>query len=146
MQVYRPAPRLVGVLLLAASGISTLVHRAVYQATRQGPPQLAELGLGLLTFMLASAGILLVIHGARLWHRDEADPNVPEKTQTTDLESLLLGQVTPAGQAFDTRRGASLMKAVHVSAASTPLASRRQIVDRLRRLDDRRRRSTTIPR
>lgn len=68
----RQVPRVTGVLMLAAAGGTTLLHRAEYEAARHGPAQLAEFALGLLTFMLASTGILLLIQGARLFERDGA--------------------------------------------------------------------------
>jgi hypothetical protein len=42
--------RLTGVALLLASGGGTLVHRHIYEATRNGPAQPAEFALSLLTF------------------------------------------------------------------------------------------------
>lgn len=62
-------PRLTGLLLLGASGGTTLLHRTQYEAAQYGPPQLAELGLGLATFMLASTGVLMLIHGSNLFER-----------------------------------------------------------------------------
>jgi hypothetical protein len=59
--------RFTGVLLLAASGGTTLLHRSTYQAAAQGSAQVAEMGIGLLTFLLASAGVLMLIHGAKLF-------------------------------------------------------------------------------
>ncbi|HET9512251.1 MAG TPA: hypothetical protein VFO80_13970 [Sphingomonas sp.] len=44
-----------------------MIHRSVYEATRQGPAQVVEFGLALLTFILASTGMLLLVHGARLF-------------------------------------------------------------------------------
>lgn len=61
------ASRLLGVLLLAGSCGSSLIHRSVYEAARHGSARAIEFGLGLLTFVLASAGLLLVFHGARLF-------------------------------------------------------------------------------
>ncbi|TXC70748.1 hypothetical protein FSB78_07205 [Sphingomonas ginsenosidivorax] len=58
------APRLFGVALLLASGGTTLLHRAIYAAAR--PAQALELAIGLTTFLLASVGILLLIHGPAL--------------------------------------------------------------------------------
>lgn len=106
-------PRLLGVVLLACSGGSTLVHRSAYEAARHGPAQVAELGLALLTFILASTGIMHLIHGATLFRA------VPDRSRGEDLRartafrSSLEAPITPQGRAFDTRHGASLMQARH---------------------------------
>ncbi len=63
----RLPPRVWGAVLLAASVGSTLVHRTFYEAARHGPAQVAEFGLALLTFILAGTGVLLLIHGGRLF-------------------------------------------------------------------------------
>ena len=60
-----------GVLLIAAAGGTTMLHRIEYQAARHEPAQLAEFALALATFMLASTGILLLIHGGKLFARDQ---------------------------------------------------------------------------
>lgn len=104
----RVPPRLVGVLLIAASGGSMLAHRSVYEAARQGPAQTAEFVLGLLTFLLSSAGILLLVHGGRLFARRGA----------ADIAIRLTAPITPHGRAYDTRHGASLMQARHAIRAS----------------------------
>jgi hypothetical protein len=65
--VAKPPPRFWGLVLLAGSVGSTLIHRTVYEAARHGPAQAAEFGLALLTFILAGTGVLLLIHGARLF-------------------------------------------------------------------------------
>lgn len=58
--------RLGGLLCLAGAVISTMIHRAIYQAVGSGPATAGEFGAGLLTFVLACAGILLLLHGASL--------------------------------------------------------------------------------
>ncbi|WP_342659293.1 hypothetical protein NPJ82_17805 (plasmid) [Sphingomonas sp. NY01] len=104
-------PRLLGVVLLVCSGGSTLVHRSVYKAARHGPAQVAEFGLGLLTFILASTGLLLLIHGAKLFK------SAPDRLRGEDLRaraafrSRLEAPITPQGRVFDTRHGASMMQA-----------------------------------
>lgn len=60
-------PRTFGLALIAASLATTLAHRAVYEAAKHGPAQLAEFALGLASFALASAGILLAAHGRTLF-------------------------------------------------------------------------------
>ena len=68
----RHAPRLIGLVLLATAGGTSLIHRSIYLAARHGPAQVLELALGLLSFMLASTGVLLLIHGAALFARASA--------------------------------------------------------------------------
>lgn len=53
----------------STSGGTTLLHRSIYLAARHGPAQVLELALGLTSFILASIGVLLLIHGARLFTR-----------------------------------------------------------------------------
>lgn len=115
--------RLPGLVLLAASGLSTLAHRCVYEAAREGPAQAAEFGLGLLTFLLASTATLLMIHGDKLFRRmDDYDPE-PAPIGHRPLLPRLLEPITPAGCAFDTRHGASMMQARHGSASARALRS-----------------------
>jgi len=100
-------------VLLGCSVGSTLLHRSAYEAARHGPAQVAEFGLALLTFILASTGILLLIHGAKLFKP------APERLRGEDLRartafrSGLEAPITPHGRAFDTRHGASMMQARH---------------------------------
>lgn len=106
-------PRLPGAVLLACSGGSTLVHRSVYEAAQRGAAPVAEFGLGLLTFTLASTGILLLVHGAKLFkpvadHADGTDLRARDK-----FRSRSEAPITPQGRAFDTRHGASMMQARH---------------------------------
>lgn len=53
--------------LIVASLLTTWVHRELFAAARHGPARFGELAVGLLTFSLASVGVLLLIHGARLF-------------------------------------------------------------------------------
>lgn len=111
-------PRVLGLGLLACSGVSTLVHRGVYEAARHGPAQAAEFGLALLTFILASTGILLLIHGDKLFKavpEDASGDDVPAKTA---FRMRLEEPITPRGRAFDTRHGVSIMQARHQIALS----------------------------
>jgi hypothetical protein len=65
--------RLTGLVFMAGAGASTLVHRQVWQAHASGPASAMEAILGLLTFFLASLGLLLTINGCRLhdgWKHD----------------------------------------------------------------------------
>lgn len=83
--MLRPPSRIAGAGLLVASAGSTLAHRAAYHAAQQGPANPLEFGLGLLTFVLASAGILLLIHGdalfARATQRDSGTRNARKGTR-----------------------------------------------------------------
>jgi hypothetical protein len=111
-------PRVLGIGLLACSGASTLVHRSIYEAARHGPAQFAEFGLALLTFILASAGILLLIHGARLFKPASEDAGGGDLPAQTVFRTRLEEPITPQGRAFDTRHGASMMQARHRIALS----------------------------
>lgn len=55
--------RIAGVLLLLAACGTTLLHRQVWLAARDGPVALAELVLGLGSFTLATLGIVLLVSG-----------------------------------------------------------------------------------
>lgn len=63
--------RCAGVGFIVASLGTTWVHREIFAAARHSPARFGELAVGLLTFTLASVGILLLIHGARLFARDD---------------------------------------------------------------------------
>jgi hypothetical protein len=104
-------------VLLAASCGSTAIHRSVYEAARHGPAQAVEFALALLTFLLASTGILLLIQGASLFARTKGGDHTAGLTQIPALRASLKERVTPAGHAFDTRRGASMEQARHTIAA-----------------------------
>lgn len=103
-------PRVLGLALLACSGASTLVHRGVYEAAQHGPAQAAEFGLALLTFLLASAGLLLLVHGARLFAPVRRDRDARTVGSRSTLQTRFEAPITPAGRAFDTRRGVSMMQ------------------------------------
>jgi hypothetical protein len=96
------------------------VHRSVYQAAYQGPAQTAEFALGLLTFMLLSAGILLLVHGSKLLERDGASCVTP-KARPADIAARLMEPIKVHGRIYDTRRGASLMQARHAIRTSRRL-------------------------
>ena len=110
-------PRLVGAMLVAASVASTLAHRSVYEAAYRGPAQLAEYALGLATFMLASTGILLLVHGGRLLERARVSDG-SAKPRPADVAAEMMAPTTGGGRVYDTRRGASLMQARHIIRAS----------------------------
>lgn len=94
-----------------------MAHRTVLEAVRHLPPQPVELGLGLMTFVLASAGVLLIIHGAGLFGRDRERSGRSQEPARRDMWQLFTGPVTLAGPFYDTRFGASLMKARHTAKA-----------------------------
>lgn len=99
-------------MLLVCSGASTLVHRSVYEAARHGPAQAAEVGLALLTFILASTGILLLIHGAALF-KPAPDRASGDHRRARDGRSRLEPSIAAEGRSFDTRHGAAMMHARH---------------------------------
>ena len=72
--------RCAGVVALAAAWLSSLAHRTVLDASRAGPATALETLLGLATFILASLGVLLLIHGRRLFH-DAARPRARQACQ-----------------------------------------------------------------
>jgi len=102
--IFAPWHRLAGLVFVAASGGTTLIHRAVYDASRNRPPLAIEMGLCLVTMMLASMGVMLLIHGRRLFERMPA-------SSRRSLEDRVLGPIPPAGRVYDTRRGVALMQA-----------------------------------
>jgi hypothetical protein len=60
-----------GLIALGVAALSGLMHRAVLEAHSQGPASAWELVLGLTSFAAASLGVLLLLHGRRLF-RDDA--------------------------------------------------------------------------
>ncbi|WP_267395706.1 MULTISPECIES: hypothetical protein [unclassified Sphingomonas] len=73
--------RFAGVLGLVAAIGSTAVHRAIYEQAKHGPAQVGEFAAGLMTFVLACAGILLLVHGARLLERTQRTPDADADAQ-----------------------------------------------------------------
>lgn len=57
--------------MLSAAGVTTLIHRSVYDVSRAGPATVSEFALGLATFVLGCLGVLLVIHGKALVGRQD---------------------------------------------------------------------------
>ena len=124
--------RLTGVVCLAAAAASTLLHRAIFVAAQGGPAQAAEFATGLLSFVLASLGVLLLTNGARLFERPE--PRAAKPTEVLPVSE-------PAGMdesaAFDPRYGvarlladrairtASLREAARHASDPEPLHTRR---------------------
>jgi hypothetical protein len=63
--------RITGLVLLLTSAGTTAAHRHVYEQAYSGPATLLEFVLSLLTFMLASTGLLLLLlHGGKLFWRE----------------------------------------------------------------------------
>lgn len=106
----------IGLTLLVASGGSTLGHRQIYEAARHGPAHPLEFAFGLLTFILASTGILLLIHGSRLF-----EPATARRAQAPTRRSLDRGASgDPTGaQALDTYHGVTRQFASSVISAAT---------------------------
>jgi hypothetical protein len=118
--MVRLPPRLVGLALLAASGGTTLVHRTIYEAARHDAARLAELAIGLLTFLLASAGMLMLIHGARLFEgRPCGEAAKPASARDASVDPL-----GSAADACDTRRGVALLQARGAIGAARRRTSR----------------------
>ena len=110
--------RLAGVLLLLGSLGSTLAHREVWEAARHGSAQPAEFALGLLTFCLASTGLLLLLHGKKLFDRSAASNRLlPAERERRDLiVKALLESGSPEAVLLDTRRGVALVLAYRALA------------------------------
>lgn len=106
--------RLLGTLLLAAATGTSLLHRTVYETVAGGAAHPAEFALGLVSFVLATCGILLLVHGRKLL--EPAPQARPERA--TSLQEQFTRPVPPTSRAFDTRRSASLMQARHVIAVA----------------------------
>ena len=66
--------------------------------------------------MLASVGILMLIHGGKLFERPTSD-ELPDNP-TADIATRLTEPIKPQGRAYDTRYGASLMQARHAIRVS----------------------------
>ncbi len=58
--------RLSGIAFFAAAAGSSLIHRHVLSLEAKRAASALEMGLGLTSFVLASLGVLLMIHGAGL--------------------------------------------------------------------------------
>lgn len=127
------AARLTGVVFLAAAAASTLLHRAIFVAAQGGPAQAAEFATGLLSFVLASLGVLLLTNGARLFERPE--PRAAKPTEVLPVSEAAAGLDESA--AFDSRYGvarlladrairtASLREAARHASDPEPLHTRR---------------------
>lgn len=115
--MVRLPARLTGAFLLAGSCGTTLIHREIWTAAHHGPARTIEFEIGLLTFVLASAGVLLLIHGRKLFHRrNHRSGDVPQPE--TPLTSRLIEPIALAGRALDTRGGVAMMQARHAIAAA----------------------------
>ncbi|MBB3912615.1 hypothetical protein [Sphingomonas desiccabilis] len=111
------AARLVGVVCLAAAGASTLLHRAIFVAAQSGPAQAAEFAAGLLSFVLASLGVLLLTNGARLFER----PAPPAAKPVEVLPVSEPGAGMDESAACDSRYGvARLLSERAIQRASLP--------------------------
>lgn len=109
--------RLAGLAFLVASAGSTAIHRAIYEAAKRGPAQLGELALGLSSFILASIGILLLVHGGRLFAartpaHQARTPRAGRRTADTPLGYK-------GHEAVDGREGMALILANRAIAATS---------------------------
>ena len=131
-------PRLLGLLLLFASGGTTLIHRSVYMAARHGPATAAELAASLATFMLASAGMLLLIHGARLFAPVVFLPPGEPERPTASLTPMRAALTDLPGSACDTRRGIASLQARRALAVAVSLKRDAAASDAVLTADNRR--------
>lgn len=123
--MHRWPSRLAGLALLTVSGGTTLLHRAMIEAAGPGPAQAAEFAVGLLTFVLASTGILLLIHGAKVFESDR-EPAPAERRHSRPADHHVVAEpVPPIREALDTRQGVALILARQAMAA----AARRRATD-----------------
>jgi hypothetical protein len=116
--------KLVGAALLCGSGASTLLHRNAFVAARGGPAGLGEVAFGLLTFFLASTGILLLIHGRALFRRPERKPVDGVRRHPVFTAPL------PLNEALDSRYGVALVlahRAIAAARSSRPAALGEQV-------------------
>ena len=112
--------RVAGAMFLLGSCGSTLLHRHIYKAAQHGPPHIEELGVGLLTFVLASIGILLLLHGSKLFRRSvgPVPPNASAPSRREWEVERLLAAGSPEAMLLDTRHGVALLLAYRALAAA----------------------------
>jgi hypothetical protein len=111
-------PRVTGLLLLAVASCPPWLRPSIYQAAGHDPGRAAEMAVGLLTFVLASTGVLMMIHGATLFDRKLVSGRRHFATPGCDLMHILTGPAVLAGRACDTRQGVALMQARQAIAAA----------------------------
>ncbi len=122
--------RVGGVICLIGTIGSTLVHRSIYEGARRGPAQIAEFAAGLVTFTLACLGILLLIHGARLFGRSNLTASTPVLHGDRN-DHVLEGHAQPGMVALDSRDGVALVLARRTIAAAADRKPYTPIADRL---------------
>jgi hypothetical protein len=93
----------IGLVLLAASGLTTWAHRLVYQSAIHGPAQVAELAFALSTMVLACMGMLMLI-GGKWCEPEKMARRIPRPPSLRD--------------ACDTRRGVAAMQASRALATA----------------------------
>lgn len=131
--MHKGRHRLIGVLLILASCGTTLVHRAIWTAARHGPAQAAEMGMALTSFVLASLGMLLIIHGAKLSAGGGAGAKPRGRRRGRDLLLFFQEPVRPGTAILDTRDGvAGLQAYCAIHAARHRLRTVPLSVDRTR--------------
>lgn len=114
--------------MLSAAGVTTMIHRSVYDVSHDGPATLSEFALGLATFVLSCLGLLLVIHGRALFSRGDRSAGLAGRAPYRSFRSRLVAPMTPVGRAYDTRYGALVMKTWHAAASGQALAGRHAVV------------------
>lgn len=76
------------------------------------------MGVGLLTFMLASTGVLMLIQGRKLFD-GKLDPRKRQPAPPKrDIMSILTGPAVSISGACDTRQGVALLQARRALAAA----------------------------
>ncbi|NLS27108.1 hypothetical protein S2M10_21010 [Sphingomonas sp. S2M10] len=103
--------RLVGVLMILAACGTTLVHRAIWTMARHGPAQAAEMGLALTSFVLASLGMLLLLHGDKLCAGRSWGSDLRTDRRRRDLHLFFQEPVRPGTGILDTRDGVAGLQA-----------------------------------
>lgn len=119
--------RLCGLAMLSAAGVTTMIHRTVYDVSHDGPATLSEFALGLATFVLGCLGLLLVIHGRALFRRGDRSTGLAGRAPYRSFRSRLVAPITPAGRAYDARYGALVMKTRHAAALGQASAGRHAV-------------------
>ena len=122
--------RVGGVICLIGTIGSTLVHRSIYEGAKRGPAQIGEFAAGLMTFTLDCLGILLLIHGARLFGRSNLTASTPVPPVYLD-DHVTEGCGQPDIVALDSRDGVALVLARRTIAAAANRKPYAPIADRL---------------
>lgn len=109
--------RLAGALCLLFATGSTFVHRSFYEVARHGPAQVGELAAGLVTFISACLGVLLLIHGASLFATPVRQRSGAARRPVPLAKGVKTG-AAPEAVALDSREGVALVLARRAIAAA----------------------------